>query len=231
MRILSNFVDYYDGVQKYGQDLHMLYLRKSETIYLPYEHNSRHYKSDLRYYMRHINCNFLTDIDTPVYLIGFCGKFYPCVKVGGKSGIKYCYDFQETIENIQLNHVEILKGKRRQNISYLLQDLQNFFYMSEVKSYSNFAQELAGYIFDGFKVPIFVYSVCAYNKVRLILNAKLSTYQFYKVFNSYLAFQELEMYLGGLASPEKPIPKIDDLTMARAKGFDKYSFRKDKKNS
>jgi hypothetical protein len=29
-----------------------------------------------------------------------------------------------------------------------------------------------------------------------------------------------------MASPEKPIPKIDDKTMAQAKGFDKFSFRK-----
>jgi hypothetical protein len=31
-----------------------------------------------------------------------------------------------------------------------------------------------------------------------------------------------------MAFPNKPIPKIDDKTMAEIKGFDKFSFRKDK---
>ena len=42
------------------------------------------------------------------------------------------------------------------------------------------------------------------------------------------SFQELFQWHSNLASPEKEIPYIDDKTMAEAKGFNKYSFRKDK---
>ena len=46
--------------------------------------------------------------------------------------------------------------------------------------------------------------------------------------DSYTAFQELQMYFGGLAAPIKPIPHISDADMLIAKGFDKkFSFRKD----
>ena len=51
---------------------------------------------------------------------------------------------------------------------------------------------------------------------------------FYRVFDTYTAAQEVEMYVGSKASPEKTIPAIADKVMASAKGFDKYSFRKDK---
>jgi hypothetical protein len=35
------------------------------------------------------------------------------------------------------------------------------------------------------------------------------------------------MFLGGMASPEKPIPPVSDADMVICKGFDpKYSFRK-----
>jgi hypothetical protein len=66
----------------------------------------------------------------------------------------------------------------------------------------------------------------------LRINAWLAPVEFYRVMPVEQAYQELSMYLGGLASAEKPIPEIDDVTMAGAKGFDKHSFRKDpgKKN-
>ena len=35
------------------------------------------------------------------------------------------------------------------------------------------------------------------------------------------------MFISNLAVPLKPIPKIDDKTMAEIKGFDKWSFRKE----
>ena len=62
----------------------------------------------------------------------------------------------------------------------------------------------------------------------ITLNCNLKLYEFYRLFDAKQAYQELSMYLGGLASPEKDIPFIDDKTMAEAKGFDKFSFRKDK---
>lgn len=74
------------------------------------------------------------------------------------------------------------------------------------------------------KCPIYVQY-----KERLVLNECLKDLNFQKVFPPQLAYQELMMYFGSaLAAPEKTIPSIDDKTMLMAKGFDKYSFRKDK---
>ena len=65
-------------------------------------------------------------------------------------------------------------------------------------------------------------------RTLLTLEPQLYQYEFYRVMDSYTAYQELSMYIGGRASPEKPIPAIDDVTLAQAKGFDKFSFRKPK---
>ena len=62
----------------------------------------------------------------------------------------------------------------------------------------------------------------------LIVNPVLSNWQFYKVIDAYLAFQELEMFLGGvLAGEDNPMAGISDRDLAEAKGYNCMSFRKD----
>ena len=62
----------------------------------------------------------------------------------------------------------------------------------------------------------------------LVVNGILKDFDFVKLFDPYQAFQELQMYLSNIAVPLKPIPEIDDVTMAEAKGFNKWSFRKER---
>ena len=62
----------------------------------------------------------------------------------------------------------------------------------------------------------------------LIINPELSDWQFYKVLDAYQAFQELEMFLGGvLAGEDNPMAGISDRDLAKAKGYDCMSFRKE----
>lgn len=42
--------------------------------------------------------------------------------------------------------------------------------------------------------------------------------------DTFTAYQELEMFFGNLARPNKPIPEILDKDMVSIKGFDKWSF-------
>lgn len=71
--------------------------------------------------------------------------------------------------------------------------------------------------------PIFVRSDWCW-----VANEQLSQYNFQSVIDPYTAFQELYMWHCNKANPEKPIPHISDKIMAEAKGFDKWSFRKEK---
>jgi hypothetical protein len=81
--------------------------------------------------------------------------------------------------------------------------------------------------FEEKKSPIFVCKSTIRWKRTIQWNACLKDYQFYQVFDTYMAYQEISMFLGSLAMPEKPIPTLDDKTMAESKGFNKWSFRKE----
>lgn len=60
------------------------------------------------------------------------------------------------------------------------------------------------------------------------VNPILGNWQFYKVFDPYRTFQELEMFIGGvLAGEDNPMEGIADKDLAKAKGYDCMSFRKE----
>ena len=61
------------------------------------------------------------------------------------------------------------------------------------------------------------------------LNPILRPLEFFRVFGAYAAYQEIEMYLSNQAIPQKKMPEISDEMKALAHGFDKYSFRAEKK--
>lgn len=61
----------------------------------------------------------------------------------------------------------------------------------------------------------------------LIKNPILKDFEFGKLVDPYTAVQEIEMYLGRLATNNTPpMPVGSDKVIAESKGFDKYSFRK-----
>ena len=85
--------------------------------------------------------------------------------------------------------------------------------------------------FFKYKTPCFLiigdgYGKCS--KKRLVINPELKKWQFYKLFDSYSAFQEISLFLGNDLARERQgkVPTGDDVTLAVSKGFDKWSFRK-----
>jgi hypothetical protein len=66
-----------------------------------------------------------------------------------------------------------------------------------------------------------------YRDQRIELNPCLAEVSFFKVMDPWQAFQELEMFLGGIAAPEnRPPVVIADKDRIAQHGFDKMSFRK-----
>ena len=80
--------------------------------------------------------------------------------------------------------------------------------------------------------PVFVGTVEASwrwggkNDGKIVYNACLKDLEFFRLFDTYTAFQEIAMFLGGLAVPLKEIPEVPDKIMVGIKGFDQWSFRK-----
>jgi hypothetical protein len=96
------------------------------------------------------------------------------------------------------------------------------------------AQDQYAGLFDAARSPIFVAlpaerSIGRYKystNPSVTYDACLKDFEFYRVKDAPTAYQEVAMWLGNQADPGKTIPEIDDVTMAEAKGFDKWSFRK-----
>lgn len=73
--------------------------------------------------------------------------------------------------------------------------------------------------------PIVLFSVSS-GKVEY--NAILKQYEFEKIIDPYTAFQEVYMFLAAKAKPEKVIKEMSNDDKVFSKGFDKFSFRKEK---
>jgi hypothetical protein len=222
MRIISDFHDYYDCIQKYGQD-DLIFERKSQTF------NEQELKLP---YVPYTPSNFND------YIIGFCGKLYPFLhyyRNGEWDSENYCYknisynfyDFESADAFIQkqLSKKELktyLDNKVWGNWRARQKEIKEFF-----NSFNNIKCD--DYFFNyGSPILFFAKSGREWN---VIANPQLKDYGFQKVFDTYKCFQELSMFISNTAKPIKPIPTIPDEIMCEIKGFDKFSFRKEKKNA
>jgi len=236
MRIISEFYDYYDCIQREGQDQSLVYLRKKV------KDEERSFLGPL------LGLQYKT---TPViarqHLIGFCGKVYPCVQlmVWDKNyvpvmeydeGYTTCYSLEEVDAFFKENFKEKdynefhKKGSRwNWNRGYQWNGLRYYSFMKFFEEAEKVKEKYTK-LFEEKHSPIFVASAFCHGSntsdARLYWNCSLKHLEFMRVFDPYSAFQEIQMFLGGLASPEKEIPEMTDEVKAFQKGFDKWSFRK-----
>lgn len=227
--------DYYDGVvSTMGVDKTLVYNR--QIIEVKKEDTPILFKGIKfrNYHLNYLNRGSIliknnTDYDFySLFIIGFCGKLYTGWKL---------YKISDSGYNSELNidysyDLEYMKSILK---SQSLDDLvENYNYM---KNYD------AVEIFRQFNTPVFVYNVDfsksflnknAYRisgEPKFIINPILKDYQFYKVFDAFQTFQEIQMYLGGvLGRGEKEIVEVEDKYRIAQHGFDKWSFRKEPKN-
>jgi len=220
MRIKSPFKDYYDGLQHSFFSQEPLYVRK--TTEEPYDGKLYAGKT-------YISFGLSNGLTISYISIGFCGKVYNIIRFHREKYNIYshdtcsaiCYNIDDvdkfigSLEQEVINWYHRIKWKKS-----LRQEFMEYFVTKNIND-----DELCSY-----QMPVFVIEPDGRNYKTLISNPRLTNYEFFRVFDPYQTWQELEMFLSNQAAPEKPIPKIDDKTMAEAKGFNKYSFRKDKKH-
>lgn len=224
MRIISEFHDYYDSVQAMGQDQSLLYVRneREESV------EGKSYPFPHMYYSR----------DTHQYAIGFCGKIYPALDIynwgyGINQNVNsWCHSLEDVDQFVESHfkkkEVEIYRSGRSNRslwgIRSLVRDaVKKFFDEFEAK------KETFKELFIKEKCPVIVGKWCSPhlgNPCKMIFNASLKDYEFFRVVEPYTAFQEIQMFMSNLAVPLKPIPEISDKIMVDIKGFDKWSFRK-----
>ena len=240
MLIISKKKDYYDGVVgTMGVDKTIVYNRdtveldnriipkafkgKDSFWGLKYRETPFH---ELSYISIKKDCRHICD-EHAHFIIGFCGKLY----IGWKL----------------YREIDTLTNAISTEITYNTEYMQTIL---EEKSWHSNLNDSIKYIlsydalpmFRELKVPVFVYdgdfgrtsfdrkrSIYNSMKPKFFINPLLKDYEFYKVFDTFQAFQEVSMFMGGvLGANEKEITVVADKYKITQYGFDKFSFRKDK---
>lgn len=238
MLILAKKKDYYDGVAgNTGIDKTIVYDR--QTIELEVNKIPKIFGSNkdfwgvkygetpfrkLSYHSLKKEHNNVCD-EHAFFIIGFCGKFYIGWKLYKKvknglndqitTTITYDMDYIKEILEPKSWH-----GNLADSIEY-------------IKSYNPLQ------IFRDLKTPAFVFDsdydrkhIDRYtynsNNPKFIINPLLKDYEFYKIFDTFQAFQEIQMFISGvLGAGEKEIVEVADKYKIAQHGFDKWSFRKE----
>jgi hypothetical protein len=236
MYIIGKRKDFYDGVVgTMGIDKTIIYEREIKIL-----ENEKEFPKEfrpVRYVWRKRGMSLLS-VTTNMYhchkeskytnfssfIIGFCGKLY----VGWKLYREEKKPFSTDLVTDITYDIDFLKEHVNEKGwgSNLNDDIKY------VETYDPIE------IFRLLNIPIFIYdsdyertSIGTYRhrkKSVFIINPNLSDYRFYTVINSFTAFQEIQMFLGGvLGKGEKKITEVEDKYKISQHGFDKWSFRKE----
>lgn len=238
MRIISSFHDYYDCGMKHGVDRELVYLREPKKIKLP--PGAEAWKSPLGVPIVGEHDNFIMNerigLTLQSSVVGFCGQIYPIVSLSHKhpgkgTRSKFCRTAEEVDSFLEevlrpaefeyysaTRHIWRMARKMEYHFSwYTLNQgkVQEFFELAE-----KFGTKI-GPLLTEHRAPILVVT-----EKGPWLNGCLKDVEFFRIMDPFTAYQEIRMYLGGMAAPEKTIPHVSDEDMLLAKGFDKWSFKK-----
>lgn len=235
MRIVSDKKDYYDCIQEHGQDRSIFYIRQPEVINI---RSKNWMKLQFgKFVFPEVHNVLINNIVAEQYIIGFCGKIYPvnCVyeefikDQRDERVYSYCFsndDLDKTLKNLmtpksfeRYSGDVFKKGNRNKRYYFPRNDLAAFYQKcsEEQDSYSE--------MFIEKKSPIFVVD---YKRETLTWNPLLRPFEFFRVFEPSLAFQEIYMWLSNQAVPHKPIYEPTNQEKIDTHGFNEESFRQPK---
>jgi hypothetical protein len=228
MRIIANEIDYYDCVQASGQDQSLLYIRKPEEVFLEWR--------DWPFPKFH--GQMPRGIGSWLHMIGFCGKIYPAIELQHMVGVRtvkaFCYSVPDIDKFFEAYaRKPDLKVYHGEKANRSIRSPFGWFWISPRQDYVKFFEECKQHhekheeMFEEHRCPVFVASIVGRrSNTRIEWNATLRHYDFMRIFDPYGAYQEIAMYLGNMAMPEKEMPVIPDEVKAESKGFNKWSFRR-----
>lgn len=221
MIINSNFRDYYDSSHGGWIDKTIVYNRKEEDIYdiILY----KKYKKEIGYIGSDIQSTKIDGIKITkkFFIVGFCGKLY--ILFHYKKFNKNTNIIIEESFNYNKNNIELYI--KNNDYSY-----RNKYYLNEIENvYNIFNNRNDNTLFLKYKTPIFIIKL--HDDFSLRKDIKLNDIEFFKVKDSFSAYNDLEIFLSNiLLTNEKENIEISDKDKIISKGFDyKFSFRKDKK--
>ena len=230
MYIISKFKDYYDGVVgTMGIDKTLVYERKIIEI-----EDSKKMLKEFRGFRNwnDIHKNHFLNIgqadtnskkyeNNNFFIIGFCGKLY----LGWK------FEYKVNVWNNR-KIVEVIKTDIIYGYKNAKKHLKTNFWRSNLNDDVEYVMKYDPInMFRELGAPIFIYDSDNRSPRKsdiMIINPILKEWEFYKVMDSFAAFQEISMFIGGvLGIDEKEIIEIEDKYRIAKHGFDKWSFRRE----
>jgi hypothetical protein len=238
MDIVSPFKDYYDSALRRGLSSTLRFHRKTESFGYNNEEDPvvvahRFMLQDLP---RSVSTNEKkgTSIKLSPFRVAFCGKLYNALRAQYWDS-PIVWDREDPARSEFIYTTENL-GRFLSDAGFAPDD--NAKHNSPSKRWTESLPPVMDYLaaepssrHHGFFVAnseaIVLAKPEAYNTLRVELNPCLADVSFFKVMDPWQAFQELEMFLGGIAAPEnRPPVIIADKDRIMQHGFDKMSFRK-----
>lgn len=225
MRIISDFRDYYDSAAAYGVDMERVYARKARTEIIKTK-----------------DCSLITemprvDVLIPAFrtrsekadgiLLCVAGKLYPFYS----RIVRPPYQNPYQVNSFQKEFSDNVKLSCYTGSSWF-QDT----YASAEKWVKDNTGRDVGHINDMYKSPLVLIHVDKHvttnphykeTEFKVIVNPKLSDYNFAKVVDPYQMFQNISMYIDGVMSlSQEEAPKQTDKEKILSHGLDmRYGFR------
>ncbi len=234
MRIISKFHDYYDIGMQYGQDQTLIYHRTpTETLVKKvtwgnepgiFEKNCSPYD----------NC---LSISYQRFVVGFCGKAYLCYRLEAvvegapykQIMYAYCAEAVRRFAEIFMEkHCYVQYMGKASPYSWM----HTFKHVNVEKRFEKFDQMAFEDYFINNKVVLFTAIKSTSHErhrrytIEVLHDANLKDVQFYRVFDSFSAYQEIAMFLGGVLGVGEPhIIDVSDECKRDGKGFNDQSFK------
>lgn len=240
MRIISKTHDYYDAAQSEGQDRSLVFLR--ETTQFP---NCRHHHSavvpaHLLDFVRFANAhtpdtmardrrgpqkNIRLEIDFGLIL--FAGKLYPFARIdtlngrfgGAAEPQRIVFERAELAAILKTVDSDLDKHDKKVAKGAVWRD-------SAVTTEAFFALTGSEQLRDAAMAHRLAVASWERHGDVLTENPMLASFQMFRCLNAWQAFQELSMFWGNLAAPDRVPVTVADKDRITQHGFDKWSFRR-----
>ncbi len=215
MRIISDFHDYYDIVQKYGIDLGITFQRKQEHHDIKFPWPSSSYKN------RRKSKNATIPYISRLFFLGYCGKLVPCFLQITKKALQNYKDW----DYISSYDSAYSYGEESNNLGFHMYDLDSAYdndptieyNKEELKQLSN--QNHSKWFYD-YNTPVFlIYRTDFYHKNNLtpdvlITNPILEDLDFRHQKDQWTCYQDISQYISGVLTTEaNPTIQISDRDM------------------
>jgi hypothetical protein len=245
MRIISKFKDYYDSALSFGHDAHVVFERETTSIQISQraEINPEYHfmipslgarRSSQRYIEEAITNRKGFEFEFDPFTVAFCGKLYHGIDIKyrkdrsfGDWTSNHFYDFNSYATQMTRYGFGLLE-KKQKTYSWEQFPKGSPCCEEEVKNYFDASGSDHTDFFAERRQPIAVCLDGERTGFRVIyFNCTLKSQEFYRVFDAFTAFQELDMFISGvMAHDGNPMEAISDTDMRDKKGFDKMSFKK-----